>query len=136
MRLDGEHRVEAPPQPVADHALRDGLAWCEDRVLSHVGEVRRDERHAPRAGAAQRVGREHGLDQLRVGVVEGAHDDGVVGGWGVDTDETLAVGKAMHRDAIAADAQMACQRAAEGGAVCEGVDVETYSRRHGHWVPR
>ncbi len=69
-------RSKALAEQLGDDALRDRLAGLERGVLPHVAEIRRHQRDGRRAGAPQRVGREQQLDELRVRVVERAHQHG------------------------------------------------------------
>jgi hypothetical protein len=67
----------------------------KDLVRAHVREVGRHQRHAPRAGAPQRVGREQSRHQFAVGIVERLHKDSFGARAMCNPDRRFAVGERM-----------------------------------------
>ena len=115
-------RSKARPRQLAEDRLRDWLAGAKDPVLAHVGEVGRDQRDAPRAGAAQRVGRQQRRHQLAVGIVERLHHDGVGAGAMGDPDQRFAVGKGMRAHGRERRAEVARQPPRKACRIGNSVD--------------
>ena len=76
MRIVGQHPVERARQQASDHPLAHRLAGAERHVLPHIGQIGRDQNHLTRAAIAQCRRSEQHFDQLGIGIIKRAVEQG------------------------------------------------------------
>jgi hypothetical protein len=74
--IDRDDAVEAAGQEGPDRLLADRRARPVDRILAHVAKVGRDQDQPFRPSATPGVLGEHQLDELWIGSIQAAVDDG------------------------------------------------------------
>ena len=99
VRIDGHEPVDVLREEPTDRPRRDGFASLELPVLSHVGQIRRDQAHSNSAHGARGIGHKQQGQHLVVGMRERAGEQHALSGAvRLDPEVRFAVGKSprMH----------------------------------------
>jgi len=135
VRVDGHQPVDETGQEAAHDGLADRLAGVEGVVLSHVAQVRRQQRHRACPGRTQGLHRQQQFDQLVVRAVEAAQQHHLGGDRRRHGDPGLTVRKTMHLHQRGLGPQRAGQRLrlrrAFGESENEGRDGAVVGRQRG-----
>jgi hypothetical protein len=73
MRLNRHNPVKGASEARANYALGDGFPRGKDGILTHIGQVGRNQRNTLSTGPAEGIGGKERLDQFGVGMVQRPH---------------------------------------------------------------